>query len=78
MFEQAGVNFSHVTGASLPPSATAARPELAGRRFEALGVSLVIHPGESARPDQSRQRAFFRGREGRRSSPSGGSAAATT
>jgi coproporphyrinogen III oxidase len=44
LFEQAGVNFSHVFGASLPPSATAARPELAGRGFEALGVSLVIHP----------------------------------
>lgn len=44
VFEQAGVNFSHVTGTSLPPSATAARPELSGRSFEALGVSLVIHP----------------------------------
>lgn len=44
VFEQAGVNFSHVTGHRLPPSATAARPELAGRNFEALGVSLVIHP----------------------------------
>ena len=44
VFEQAGVNYSHVTGASLPPSATAARPELSGRSFEALGVSLVIHP----------------------------------
>jgi coproporphyrinogen III oxidase len=44
VFEQAGVNFSHVTGASLPSSATAARPELSGRSFEALGVSLVIHP----------------------------------
>jgi len=44
VFEQAGVNFSHVTGASLPPSATAVRPELSGRSFEALGVSLVVHP----------------------------------
>ncbi len=44
VFEQAGVNFSHVAGASLPPAASASRPELAGRRFEALGVSLVIHP----------------------------------
>jgi coproporphyrinogen III oxidase len=44
VFEQAGVNFSHVGGASLPPSATAARPELSGRSFQALGVSLVIHP----------------------------------
>lgn len=44
VFEQAGVNFSHVTGGRLPAAATAARPELAGRSFEALGVSLVIHP----------------------------------
>ena len=44
VFEKAGVNFSHVTGAALPPSATAARPELAGRGFQAMGVSLVIHP----------------------------------
>ena len=43
-FERAGVNFSHVTGASMPASATAHRPELAGRRFEAMGVSLVLHP----------------------------------
>ncbi len=44
VFEQGGVNFSHVFGDQLPPSATKARPELAGRGFEALGVSLVIHP----------------------------------
>jgi coproporphyrinogen III oxidase len=44
LFERGGVNFSHVTGASLPPSATASRPELAGRAFEAMGVSLVLHP----------------------------------
>ncbi len=44
VFEKAGVNFSHVTGASLPPSASASRPELAGRSYQALGVSLVIHP----------------------------------
>lgn len=44
VLEKAGVNFSHVTGSRLPPSATASRPELAGRGFEALGVSLVIHP----------------------------------
>ena len=44
VFEQAGVNFSHVHGSRLPPAATAARPELAGRSFQALGVSLVIHP----------------------------------
>ncbi|MBB6093366.1 coproporphyrinogen III oxidase [Povalibacter uvarum] len=44
VFEQAGVNFSHVMGAKLPPAATAQRPELAGAQWEAMGVSLVIHP----------------------------------
>ena len=44
VFERAGVNFSHVQGASLPPSASASRPELAGRSYQAMGVSLVIHP----------------------------------
>jgi len=44
VFEKAGVNFSHVQGDSLPPSASAGRPELAGRSFQAMGVSLVIHP----------------------------------
>ena len=44
IFEQAGVNFSHVTGTQLPPSATAQRPELAGASWIAMGVSLVIHP----------------------------------
>jgi len=44
LIERGGCNFSHVQGAALPPSATAARPELAGAGFEALGVSLVFHP----------------------------------
>ena len=44
IFEQAGINFSHVYGAGLPPAATAQRPELTGRSFQALGVSLVVHP----------------------------------
>ncbi|WP_127478710.1 oxygen-dependent coproporphyrinogen oxidase [Sulfurivermis fontis] len=44
LFEQAGVNFSHVMGDSLPAAATAARPELAGRSWQAMGVSLVLHP----------------------------------
>ncbi len=44
VFEQGGVNFSHVAGHNLPASATAARPELANREFQATGVSLVIHP----------------------------------
>lgn len=43
-FEQAGVNFSHVYGPGMPPAATAHRPELAGRSFHAIGVSLVVHP----------------------------------
>jgi coproporphyrinogen III oxidase len=44
VLERAGVNFSHVYGAGLPPSASATRPELAGRSFQATGVSLVLHP----------------------------------
>ena len=44
VFEQVGINFSHVFGNELPASATAHRPGLAGRKFQALGVSLVIHP----------------------------------
>lgn len=44
LLERAGVNFSHVMGSKLPPSATAHRPELAGCRWEAMGVSLVFHP----------------------------------
>ncbi len=44
LFERAGVLFSHVQGNHLPPSASASRPELAGRGFEAMGVSLVLHP----------------------------------
>jgi len=44
VLERAGVNFSRVRGASLPPSASAARPALAGRAYEAMGLSLVLHP----------------------------------
>ena len=44
VFERGGVNFSDVHGDKLPPSATASRPELAGRLFEAMGVSVVMHP----------------------------------
>jgi len=44
VFERAGANYSHVYGDTLPPSASAARPELAGRPFRALGVSVVVHP----------------------------------
>ena len=44
LFERAGVLFSHVKGQTLPPSATAHRPEVAGRPWEAMGVSMVLHP----------------------------------
>ena len=44
VFERGGVNFSHVSGSSLPPTATVARSDLAGRSFQAMGVSLVLHP----------------------------------
>jgi coproporphyrinogen III oxidase len=44
VIEKGGVNFSHVFGTAMPASATATRPELAGRAFQAMGVSLVIHP----------------------------------
>ena len=44
LLERGGVNLSHVKGKSLPPSATASRPQLAGRPWEAMGVSLVLHP----------------------------------
>jgi len=44
LFERGGVGFSHVFGDNLPPSASASRPELAGRSFQAMGVSLVLHP----------------------------------
>ncbi len=59
VFEQAGVNFSHVFGDGLPPSATAHRPELAGRRFQALGVSLVIHPRNPYVPTSHANVRFF-------------------
>ena len=59
VFEQAGVNFSHVTGGNLPASATAHRPELAGRTFEAMGVSLVIHPHNPYTPTSHANVRFF-------------------
>ena len=58
-FEKAGVNFSHVFGDGLPPSATAARPELAGRSFQAMGVSLVIHPRNPKVPTSHANVRFF-------------------
>jgi coproporphyrinogen III oxidase len=59
VFEQAGVGFSHVHGPGLPPSATAQRPELAGRSFEALGVSLVFHPHNPYVPTTHMNVRFF-------------------
>lgn len=59
VFEQGGVNFSHVFGDKLPPSATAQRPELAGRSFQALGVSLVIHPNNPLVPTSHANVRFF-------------------
>jgi coproporphyrinogen III oxidase len=59
VFEQAGVNFSHVQGKELPASATAHRPELAGREFEAMGVSLVIHPHNPYVPTSHANVRFF-------------------
>ncbi|MEN3275427.1 MAG: coproporphyrinogen oxidase [Massilia sp.] len=59
VLERGGVNFSHVTGANLPPSAAAARPELAGRAWEAMGVSLVLHPRNPYAPTVHMNVRFF-------------------
>ncbi len=59
LFEKAGINFSHVEGGSLPAAATAHRPELAGRSFQALGVSLVIHPQNPYVPTSHANVRFF-------------------
>ena len=59
VFEKAGIAFSHVTGTKLPPSATAHRPELAGRPWVAMGVSLVIHPRNPRVPTSHANVRFF-------------------
>jgi coproporphyrinogen III oxidase len=59
VFEQGGVNFSEVSGDNMPPSATANRPELAGRSFRAMGVSLVIHPRNPYVPTSHANVRFF-------------------
>lgn len=59
VIEKGGVNFSHVRGAKMPASATAHRPELAGRSFEAMGVSLVIHPHNPYVPTSHANVRFF-------------------
>ncbi len=59
VFERGGVNFSHVTGDQMPASATAHRPELAGRRWQAMGVSLVLHPRNPYCPTSHMNVRFF-------------------
>jgi coproporphyrinogen III oxidase len=59
VFEQAGVNFSEVSGDNLPASATAHRPELAGRSYRAMGVSLVMHPINPHVPTSHANVRFF-------------------
>ncbi|WP_286270768.1 oxygen-dependent coproporphyrinogen oxidase [Thalassotalea hakodatensis] len=59
VIEQGGVNFSLVSGNKLPPSATAHRPELAGRTWQACGVSLVIHPKNPFIPTSHANVRFF-------------------
>jgi len=62
VFEQGGVNFSRVEGKTLPPSATAHRPELAGRAWSALGVSLVLHPRNPYVPTTHMNVRYFEAR----------------
>ena len=59
IIEKGGVNFSHVFGKNMPASATAHRPELAGRSFQAMGVSLVIHPRNPYVPTSHANVRFF-------------------
>ncbi|MBS0309319.1 MAG: oxygen-dependent coproporphyrinogen oxidase [Proteobacteria bacterium] len=59
VFERGGVGFSHVTGKNLPPSAAANRPEIAGRGWEAMGVSLVLHPRNPYAPTVHMNVRFF-------------------
>ncbi|ASK35918.1 oxygen-dependent coproporphyrinogen oxidase [Alloalcanivorax mobilis] len=59
VIEKGGVNFSHVFGERMPASATAHRPELAGRSFQAMGVSLVIHPRNPYVPTSHANVRFF-------------------
>ncbi|QJD71838.1 oxygen-dependent coproporphyrinogen oxidase [Marinobacterium sp. LSUCC0821] len=59
IFEKGGVNFSHVHGNQMPASATAHRPELQGRNFEAMGVSLVMHPTNPMIPTSHANVRFF-------------------
>ena len=66
IFEKGGVNFSHVFGDAMPASATATRPELAGRAWQAMGVSLVIHPSNPFVPtSHANFRMFVAQKEGK-------------
>ena len=80
LFERGGVSFSHVIGTKLPPSASAHRPELAGRPCEAMGVSLVLHPRNPYVPTVHMNVRFFVAKSPRRRGEGrcGGSAAAWT
>ena len=75
VFEQAGVSFSHVFGKQMPPSATKSRPELAGKAFQAVGVSLVLHPRNPYVPTTHANFRFFTA--GQRK-PAGGLVVAST
>lgn len=59
VFERGGVNFSHVTGTTLPPAATLKRPELAGKGFQAVGISLIMHPNNPFVPTTHANLRFF-------------------
>jgi coproporphyrinogen III oxidase len=59
VFERGGVNLSRVQGRQLPPSASASRPELAGRAYDAMGVSLVLHPRNPYCPTVHMNVRFF-------------------
>ena len=63
VFERGGVNFSHVRGGQLPASATASRPQLAGRAFEVMGVSLVLHPRNPYVPTTHLNVRYFEARK---------------
>ena len=69
LLERAGVAFSHVTGTQLPPSATEHRPEIAGKPWEAMGVSLVLHPRNPYVPTVHMNVRFFAARLENRSRP---------
>jgi coproporphyrinogen III oxidase len=71
VFERAGIGFSHVMGSKLPPSASAAHPEAAGRAWEAMGVSLVFHPRNPYIPTVHMNVRFFVAKAPRRDGISG-------